>query len=88
MVVWGLGMIAGLGICGPIKEDNSVVTHAASLRLDHPCEQRALAGGPVLRQQGRTFGKGYEPKAKALGYLILAAMRAKAVGFVADCSCS
>jgi hypothetical protein len=40
---------------GGSEEGNLVASLAAAIRRYHPCEQRALARGPVLRQSGRVF---------------------------------
>ena len=45
-------------IRGGVEEGRLVVAPAASLRRYHPCEQRTLARGPVLRQSGRACGPG------------------------------
>ena len=44
---------------GGAEEDRFVAAPGASLRRYHPCEQRTLARGPVLRQSGS------HPSAKA-----------------------
>jgi len=41
-----------IGVVGDWEECKLVVAPAASLRRYHPCEQEALARGPVLRQSG------------------------------------
>jgi hypothetical protein len=56
---WGRFIFGGTGTgdMGGAEEGNLVVSPAASLQLDHPCEQRALAGvrfcgskeGPLAR---------------------------------------
>jgi hypothetical protein len=49
----GFRLGGGVGWMGAgVEEGRLVAAPAASLRRYHPCEQRTLARGPVLRQNG------------------------------------
>jgi hypothetical protein len=71
-------------IRGGVEEGRLVVAPAAALWRYHPCEQKTLARGPVLRQSGRGLRPGgFMARLKPCPFEVLVGV--KWVGEFAEC---